>query len=59
MSLSRSFVIRADSSSRLVSASSRAFANPTMNGTFSVPLRNPFSWPPPYMRGFRLIPVFL
>ena len=28
-----------------------AFPSPTMPGTFSVPLRRPFSWPPPSIWG--------
>ena len=58
-SLSLSSVRRVFSFSLFSCASSRAFAIPTIAGTFSVPLREPFSWPPPRICGLRGVPVFL
>jgi len=59
ISLSRSWVRRADSSSRDSSASSSAFARPMIPGTFSVPLLWSPSWPPPMICGSSGVPDFL
>ncbi len=46
--------MRFDSRARIFSVISIALANPTIAGTFSVPDRMPFSWPPPTTSGFKM-----
>src|SRR5436190_11798280 len=46
--IERTCVLSAD---RYSAASSAAFPRPTIDATFSVPPRRPFSWPPPAIKG--------